>query len=363
MYGLRVFLWCSGLCDYIGHPQPPDRSQHGCTVRVNRDPPVCGSLVGNRFLVMFLGHLHQKIEGGSFRTFWRALEMRLLTGKDKTLSIVVDKRPRNLTPTVHSKPLFSSTPPYTFVTSSPVAVGPLFSLLFIKIFHLFVFTQSVVLSSHHLRNVVPWFVKGLRWFDELFARPRAAPRVEGVVSRASFFAASSWIPPCCVLCNCSVRRRERWLIAEPVPRRSAHSALFGFPRSCTGLLWFFGFTSPSASSDQSEYGCDRGLVFQLRSPGLAPAEALVRLSATVAAACLFFGCVPRGQRVLLDADNARIDRPVNMSGGACFCWSLVLLLPVAARECPLREALWKVFCSRAASPAPDALVTKSRLLA
>ena len=28
-------LWCC-----LGHPQPPDRSQHGCTVGVNRDPPV-----------------------------------------------------------------------------------------------------------------------------------------------------------------------------------------------------------------------------------------------------------------------------------------------------------------------------------
>ena len=25
----------------LGHPQPPDRSQHGCTVGVNRDPPEC----------------------------------------------------------------------------------------------------------------------------------------------------------------------------------------------------------------------------------------------------------------------------------------------------------------------------------
>ena len=31
--------------------------------------------------------------------------------------------------------------------------------------------------THNLRNVVPWFVKGFRWFNELFARPRADPRV------------------------------------------------------------------------------------------------------------------------------------------------------------------------------------------
>ena len=44
LYGLRVFLWCIGLLDYIGHPQPPDRSQHGCFVGVNRDPPVWPSI-------------------------------------------------------------------------------------------------------------------------------------------------------------------------------------------------------------------------------------------------------------------------------------------------------------------------------
>ena len=146
----------------------------------------------------------------------------------EALSIVVDRRPRDLTPTVSSNPLFSSALPHTFLafidfdTSSPVlgffqpppqrhspcplstlschpsrcsgptsitvfwilfeslpavgdalfmpavgcallpavsplfstrcgsallpAVGPLFWLLFIRITHLFVFTQSVVLS-------------------------------------------------------------------------------------------------------------------------------------------------------------------------------------------------------------------------
>ena len=115
----------------------------------------------------------------------------------KTLSIVVDRRPSDLSPTVFFNPLFSSTLPSTFVTfmdintSSPVlgffqspcypcvrvcpavgyalllpavgcallqavgplfstrcgsallpAVGPLFWLLVIRIIHLFVFTQS-----------------------------------------------------------------------------------------------------------------------------------------------------------------------------------------------------------------------------
>ena len=31
--------------------------------------------------------------------------------------------------------------------------------------------------SHRLRSVVPWFVKGWHCLDELFARPRADPRV------------------------------------------------------------------------------------------------------------------------------------------------------------------------------------------
>ena len=35
-------LVCAALGSWscLGHPQPPDRSQHGCTVGVNRDPPV-----------------------------------------------------------------------------------------------------------------------------------------------------------------------------------------------------------------------------------------------------------------------------------------------------------------------------------
>ena len=96
--------------------------------------------------------------------------------------------------------------------------------------------------------------------------------------------------------------------------------------------------------------------FLLRPPGCTPAEdQSLRLFAAVAAAV---GCVPRGQRELLDADMLElIDR------SACLvelvtvesCVPPVLVLspqqarpaprPVAAREFPLREALWKVFCS------------------
>ena len=74
--------------------------------------------------------------------------------------------------------------------------------------------------------------------------------------------------------------------------------------------------------------------------------------------CRRCGCVPRGQRALLDADMLElIDRsaclvePVSVES----CAPPVLVLspqqarpaprPVAAREFPLREALWKVFCS------------------
>ena len=99
-----------------------------------------------------------------------------------------------------------------------------------------------------------------------------------------------------------------WACASKVCtlRLSSDSALFGFPRSCTGLLWFFGFTSPSESGDQSEYGCDRGLAFPASASGLQSRRSSVRLSAAVAAA---FGCVPRGQRALLDADMLElIDR-------------------------------------------------------
>ena len=135
----------------------------------------------------------------------------------KALSIVVDRRPRDLTPTVYSNPLFSSTLPHTFVTfidfdtsspvlgffqpSSPVvtfflpAVGcALFYPLWVRSFtrcgsalldsfhqdHSFVRFHPVcclelcllsgvavcecvnLTRTHHLRSVAPWFVKGLR---------------------------------------------------------------------------------------------------------------------------------------------------------------------------------------------------------
>ena len=169
--------------------------------------------------------------------------------------------------------------------------------------------------THHLRSVVPWFVKGLRWFDELFARPRADPRVrcawfgvtqnhslpsslhvcvEGAVSRAWFFAAWSWIPPCCVLCSCSVRRRE-YLVAEPVPRRSAHCAfrrtlLCSVSRDraldCSGSS-----SSRRHPSQVISLSTDAIVIWfsLLRPPGCTPAEALCdspQLSPLRLAVCL-----------------------------------------------------------------------------
>ena len=95
----------------------------------------------------------------------------------------------------------------------------------------------------------------------------------------------------------------------------------------------------------------------LRPLGRAPAEAQsLRLSAAVAAA---FGCVPRGQQALLDADiNALID------WSSCLVEPVLVLSraravrteyvrpvprPVAAREYSHREALWKVLRSRSES--------------
>ena len=169
--------------------------------------------------------------------------------------------------------------------------------------------------THHLRSVVPWFVKGLGGFDKLFARPRADPRVrcawfgvtqnhslpsslhvcvEGAVSRAWFFATRSWIPPCCVLCSCSVRRREH-LVAEPVPRMSSHCA---FRRTLPCSVSRDRALDCSGSSGSRRHpsqvislGTDAIVVWlsPLPPPGCSPAEALCdspQLSPLRLAACL-----------------------------------------------------------------------------
>ena len=59
--------------------------------------------------------------------------------------------------------------------------------------------------SHRLRSVVPWFVKGMHCLDELFARPRADPRV---FSSARFFtccACTGGLPaPLALNCRCTL---------------------------------------------------------------------------------------------------------------------------------------------------------------
>ena len=37
----HLSVLCSGSWSCLGHPQPPWRTRHACTVGVNRDPPVC----------------------------------------------------------------------------------------------------------------------------------------------------------------------------------------------------------------------------------------------------------------------------------------------------------------------------------
>ena len=228
-----------------------------------------------------------------------------------------------------------------FALSSTVLFPrPIFWLLVTRIIHLFVFTQSAGFSCARSpasllasASVSPrerrtytvfavWCLGSSRTcggstscspvhvLTHVFSSVRFLHML-CVVSRTWFFAAWSWSPPCSVLCGCSVRRREHLVAGASASKvctlhLSSGFALLDFPRSCTGLLWFFEFTSPSESGDQSEYGCDRGLAFPASASGLQSRRSSVRLSAAVAAA---FGYVPRGQRALLDADMLElIDR-------------------------------------------------------
>ena len=123
---------------------------------------------------------------------------------------------------------------------------------------------------------------------------------------------------------CVVRRREHLVAGACASkvctlRLSSDFALLGFPRSCTGLLWFFEFTSPSESGDQSEHGCDRGLVSPASASGVDSRRSSVIATLRSCRRCC---CVPRGQRALLDADMLElIDR------SAC------LVEPVSVESC------------------------------
>ena len=282
------------------------------------------------------------------------------------------------------------------------AVGPLFSLLFIKIIHLFTFTQTFGLScvrspaslfcecvsvaprapyTHRLRSVVPWFAKGLRFSR---ADPRVLFRTLHVL-RVVLCDSAPLAPLPSARCACRkrclqagrelrhavfvstlVRRWEPSL--ELQNRRSAHCV---FRRA---LLCSVSRDRPRSSSyppglvpevipcRRSARVCSEHLrvgrswfvamvwLPPLRPPGCSPAEAQ--------SLRLLVSCVPRGQRALLDANMLElIDR------FACLvelvavesCAPPVPVLypqqarpaprPVAALEFSLREALWKVFCS------------------
>ena len=121
------------------------------------------------------------------------------------------------------------------------------------------------------------------------------------------FATWSWIPPCCVLCGCSVHRPEH-LVAEPVSRWSAHCAfrrtlLCSVSRDraldCSGSTG-----SRRHPSQVISLSTDAIVVWLslLRPPGCTPAEAQsLRLFATVAAGGWL--------QALLDADMLElIDR-------------------------------------------------------
>ena len=43
----HLSVLCSGSWSCLGHPQPPWRTRHGCTVGVNRDLPVCSRCPGS----------------------------------------------------------------------------------------------------------------------------------------------------------------------------------------------------------------------------------------------------------------------------------------------------------------------------
>ena len=94
--------------------------------------------------------------------------------------------------------------------------------------------------------------------------------------------------------------------ANGVLHLSSGFALLGFQRSCTRLLWF--------------------VVSRLRPPGCTQAEALLRVSAAVAAA---YGRVPRGQWELLDANMLElIDR------SACLVEPVLVGNPCSRKPAP-----------------------------
>ena len=213
-------------------------------------------------------------------------------------------------------------------------------------------------SSRAARGCV-W--SGCTQHHSLPSPPRVA-RVEGVVFRlvVNFAMPCLW-PLLCVAGNTSS--------LELVPRRSARCA-FRRALLCSvsrdRLQWSF-LPLPVIPCRRSARVCSEhlrvGRSWIVAMVWLSPASASglqSRRSSVVATlrSCRRCGCVSRCQRALLDVDMLElIDRsaclvePVTVES----CAPPVLVLspqqarpaprPVAARECPFREALWKVFCS------------------
>ena len=143
-----------------------------------------------------------------------------------------------------------------------------------------------------------WF--GCTQHHSLPSPPRAA-RVEGVVSRALVRRREHLVAGACASKVCTLRL-------------SSDFALLGFPRSSALVLRVH--VAIRVRLISLEYGCDRGLVSPASASGVDS-----RRSSVVATlrSCRRCGCVPRGQRALLDADMLELIDRVYMSGGACQC--------------------------------------------
>ena len=201
------------------------------------------------------------------------------------------------------------------------AVGPLFWLLFIRIIHLFVSSQCGALVCQGLARADPrvhfrtflHVLRVVKWYPTPLAPLSARCACRGRCLQSS--CASPGTPRCWSLCLEGLCRKRR-----TVPLVRLYSAWF--PRSSIRL-------GCSGSSSQVISLSTEAIVFwlsPLRPPGCTPAEAQsLRLFAAVAAAA---GCVPRGQRALLNADMLElIDR------SAC------LVEPVAVESCALPPVL------------------------
>ena len=172
---------------------------------------------------------------------------------------------------------------------------------------------------------------------------------------ATLSPAWSWIPPCHVW-STFARHWERLVVgvfaskvctANGVLHLSSGFALFGFPRSCTRLLWI--------------------VVLPLRPLGFSHAEALFESAydthSRSCPRCVWL-CAPRGQWAPLDADMFEFIDRSSCLVEPVLVGRAILLLPVLAQTCtkhvqrrvrsllaniPHREALRLVLCSPSCS--------------